>query len=310
MKIDRLLTIIVMLLNRDRISAKELADKFEVSIRTIYRDIDSINMAGIPIISYPGNLGGFGIMENYKLNHQLLTLDNLCSMLSVLSDVNASLGNKELDASIEKLKNLVPKEQASDFDRLLDQMIIEVQPWEISEKVKGYVKDIRYAISRNHQIRIKYRNYSNDVSVRTVEPMSLVFRGYAWYVFGYCRLKEDYRLFRLSRIIEVEIEQQIFIRRDGSYTDKERFVDDMFEVKLKFDAEVRTRVEDVFPKDSISIQDNGDLIVDTVFNKGEKNFGLILSFGEYVEVLEPKRLRDSFANRTSKMYKKYFRDEP
>ena len=76
MKIDRMLTIIVMLLNRDRVSAKELSEKFEVSVRTIYRDIDTINMAGIPIISYPGNNGGFGIMENYKLNHQLMTLDN------------------------------------------------------------------------------------------------------------------------------------------------------------------------------------------------------------------------------------------
>ncbi len=91
MKIERLLTIIVILLNRKQITAKELADRFDVSVRTIYRDIDSINMAGIPVISYPGANGGYGIMDNYKLNHQLLTLDNLASMLSTLSGINSTL---------------------------------------------------------------------------------------------------------------------------------------------------------------------------------------------------------------------------
>ena len=84
MKIDRLLSIIVILLNRDKVTAKELSEKFEVNIRTIYRDIDSINMAGIPIVSYPGNNGGFGIMENYKINHQILSLNDMASILSAL----------------------------------------------------------------------------------------------------------------------------------------------------------------------------------------------------------------------------------
>ena len=88
MKIDRMMTIIVILLNRNRVTAKELAEKFEVSVRTIYRDIDAIDMAGIPIISYSGNNGGFGIMDNYKLNHQLLTPNNLCSLLSTLQGFN------------------------------------------------------------------------------------------------------------------------------------------------------------------------------------------------------------------------------
>ncbi|MFD2387459.1 helix-turn-helix transcriptional regulator [Enterococcus rivorum] len=104
MKIERLLTIIVMLLNRNRITANELAEKFEVSVRTIYRDIETINLAGIPIISHSGNNGGFSIYESYKLNHQVLTLNNLSSLLSVLKDINSTVDDIDLESSIESYK--------------------------------------------------------------------------------------------------------------------------------------------------------------------------------------------------------------
>ena len=111
MKIERMLTIIVMLLNRNRVTANELAEKFEVSIRTIYRDIETINLAGIPIISHAGNNGGFSIYEDYKLNNQVLPLNNLSSLLSVLKDINSTLDDSELDSSIEKLQNIVPEKK-------------------------------------------------------------------------------------------------------------------------------------------------------------------------------------------------------
>jgi predicted DNA-binding transcriptional regulator YafY len=91
MRIDRMLSITVMLLNRDRVSARELAEKFEISIRTVYRDIEAINLAGIPVISYPGNSGGFGIMENYRLDRQLLTLNDMLGILTALKGVNSAL---------------------------------------------------------------------------------------------------------------------------------------------------------------------------------------------------------------------------
>ncbi len=116
MKIDRMMTIIVMLLNRKRVTAKELADKFEVSVRTIYRDIDAIDMAGVPIISYSGNNGGFGIMENYKLDHQLLTPNNLCSLLTALQGINYTFEDIELESSIEKLRTLIPKDETHHLD--------------------------------------------------------------------------------------------------------------------------------------------------------------------------------------------------
>lgn len=124
-----MLTITIMLLNRERISAKELADKFEISVRTVYRDIEAINLAGIPIISYSGNNGGFGIMENYKIDRQLLTLNDMTAILSALKGVNTTLEDRELDSAIEKIKSLLPRDRAFEMDQRSEQIIFDILPW-------------------------------------------------------------------------------------------------------------------------------------------------------------------------------------
>ncbi len=308
MKIDRMLTIIVILLNRSRIPAKELAEKFEVSVRTIYRDIDAINMAGIPVISYPGNNGGFGIMENYKLSHQLLTLSNLCSMLSALKGINSTLEDVELDASIEKLRTLIPQDQVDQFDLHMEQVIIGMPPWAYSSKEKELVKKIRHAITESKVIRISYRNYKSESSDRQIEPMSIVFKGYTWYLFAYCRLKTDYRIFKISRINDVTVEHEHFIRKEKSYHDVEvASKEDVssINITLKFAAQVRAKVEDIFEKDKIEILSTGEMIVTAQFPEKEWYLGLIFSFGEHVEVLGPEKVRQTVAERVKSMYKKY-----
>ncbi len=250
MKIDRMLTIIVILLNRSRISAKELAEKFEVSVRTVYRDIEAINMAGIPIISYPGNNGGFGIMENYKLNHQLLTLNNLYSILSALKGINSTLEDVELESSIEKLRNLIPQDKTHHLDLHMEQIIIGMPPWAYTSKQKQLVKkNIRNTITQSQLITITYRNYTNATSTRQIEPMSLVFKGYTWYLFAYCHLKTDFRVFRISRIIDLQVEDVRFKRREKSYQEIEEASKKLVSltcITLKFAPQVRTRVEDIF----------------------------------------------------------------
>ncbi len=183
MRVERMLTIIVMLLNRPRISAKELADKFEVSIRTVYRDLDAINQAGIPVISYQGNNGGFGIMDNYKLSHQLLTFENLSSILAALKGFNSSFEDSELDGSIEKLRNLIPADKVDELSQQMKQIIITKQPWTKSSRHKELISLLRQAIENTRMVHIDYRNYAGEISSRQVEPISLVFKGYTWYLF-------------------------------------------------------------------------------------------------------------------------------
>lgn len=308
MKIDRMLTIIVMLLNRDRVSAKELSDKFEVSTRTIYRDIDSINLAGIPIISYTGSQGGFAIMDNYKLSHQLLTLDNLCSMLSVLKGFNATLDDRALESSIEKLRSLVPKEQARHLERISDQIILDVTPWGYRAEQKALVGELRRAISTASVVEFSYRNYNTMASKRQVEPMSLVFKGYAWYLFGYCRLREDVRTFKLARIEGLQVQADHFMPRDMCYEDMARDFqasDAPIDITLKFTAQVRSRVEDIFDPGIIEFLDNGDMVVNAQFSGADWYMPLILSFGEHVTVLGPEGVRQEIAGRIGFMYGLY-----
>lgn len=308
MKIDRMLTIIVMLLNRSRISAKELAEKFGISVRTVYRDIESINLAGIPIISYPGNNGGFGIIENYKLDHQLLTLNNLFSILSALKGINSTLEDVELESSIEKLRNLIPQDKTHHLDLHMEQIIISIQPWEYTTKQKQRVKIIQNAITQTQLIKISYRNYANETSTRQIEPMSLVFKGYTWYLFAYCHLKTDYRVFKISRIIDLQVEDIIFTRREKSYREIEEASKKqvpLTNITLKFAPQVRTRVEDVFDRENIEILNTGELVVTAQFPKKEWYFSMIFSFGEYVEVLGPERVRRAVASRIKSMHEKY-----
>ncbi len=146
MKINRLLAIVVMLLNREKISASELAEKFEVSVRTIYRDIEAINLAGIPIVSQVGNNGGFYIIDNYKINHQLLTLEDMISIIEALKNMNRLLEDKSIDVAIEKVKNIVPKEKKDVFDLHFDQMFIDILPWGFK---KCDEENLKYTIIHN-----------------------------------------------------------------------------------------------------------------------------------------------------------------
>lgn len=308
MKIERMLTIIVMLLNRNRVTANELAEKFEVSVRTIYRDIETINLAGIPIISHSGNNGGFSIYESYKLNHQLLTLHNLSSLLSVLKDINSTVDDIELESSIEKLQNIIPKNKEEYLKLHMEEIIIDLHPYGDAPDQKTLVKTLRRAITQTNVLTIDYRNYDNIISKRQVEPMSLVFKNYTWYLFAYCLLKEEFRIFRVSRISDFHIENRTFERREKSYHESMALLNEqakMTTVVLKVSPKMKSRVEDVFNKEDIAVLETGELLVTATFPEKEWLFSLIFSFGEHIEILEPKELRQKMATKLSLMIEKY-----
>ncbi len=308
MRIDRMLSIIVMLLNRNRISARELSDKFEVSIRTVYRDIDAINLAGIPIVSYSGNNGGFGILDNYKIDHQLLTFNDMCAMLSALKGVNTTLEDKELDSAIEKIKSLVPKDKADKLDLYLQQIVIDMLPWGYTNVKKERMKVIQKAIINNNILKFNYKNSKGEESIRKVEPMTLIYKSYAWYLFSFCLLKKEHRIFRLSRMKKLEILNDIFIRKNTTYHD---FMNpDMTNVKmvpfvLRFTQAVRGKVEDYFEEEQIEYKENGDIIVNGSFPEDQWIYSFILGFGEYVEVMKPENIREIIQEKAKKILNNY-----
>jgi predicted DNA-binding transcriptional regulator YafY len=308
MRIDRMLSITVMLLNRDRISARELAEKFEISVRTVYRDIEAINMAGIPVISYPGNDGGFGIMENYKIDRQLLSLNDMLTILTALKGINTGLENSEVESAIEKISNLVPKDKAEEMELFFKQIVIDIAPYGHSEKYKNNLKMIQRSIADNRLIGITYMNAKGEKLERIIEPMTLIIKGYTWYLFAYCRERNDYRIFRFSRIKNATELDEHFKRKDVShskYISQNDSTQTLMPIALRFSSEVRVKVEDYFEQEQMEVQENGDIIIKVNYPEDEWVYSFILSYGEHVEVLEPEHLKKIICEKAKKIAEKY-----
>lgn len=312
MRIDRMLAITVLLLNRDRVTAKELAQRFEVSVRTIYRDLDAINMAGIPIVSFPGNRGGYGILDNYKLDHQLLTLKDMTAILTSLKSVQSILDDREIGNAFEKIANLIPPDKAEQAARLTGQIAIDMLPWGPHQALHDCLKHLHQAITDNCLIHFHYHSMKGERISRTVEPMTLVMKGFVWYLFGFCRLRNDFRIFRLSRIKELIVLNETFNRRQASHTSyfkSEQTNLPSVDLVLRFSPQVRTAITDYFKEEDITPHPDGSLLVKVTLTESEWIYGMILSYGEHIEVLAPERVRRIISQRIQKMAENYSKDQ-
>lgn len=311
MRIDRMLAITVILLNKERVSARELANRFEVSVRTIYRDVDAISAAGIPITSYAGNQGGFKILDTFKLDRQLLTMKDMLSILSALKGINVTLENKELDSAIDKITNLVPDDKTNLLEDHLQQVSIDILPWGYFKTQQKYLKEIHNAISGSRIIEFEYENAKGEVVTRKVEPMTLIFKGYAWYLFSFCLYRNDYRLFRLSRINSLETSDELYTRKEITY--KEYFKEsyskaEKVNLKLKFPISSKQKAVECFGDENMKTDNDGNLIVNFSSIEDEWIYSMLLAFGENVEVLEPAYIREILKEKAEKIFNIYKHD--
>jgi predicted DNA-binding transcriptional regulator YafY len=308
MRIDRMLGIVVILLNRDRISAKYLSERFEVSVRTIYRDIESINLAGIPIVAYAGNNGGFGIMENYRLDRQVLTLQDMTSILTALKGVSSTLEDNDLDNVTEKILSLVPNDKLDLLKQRFDEFCIDIMPWGYKPKTKEYLKDIQRAISEKILIQFDYRNTKNEKGCRIIEPMTLVFKGYAWYLFGFCRSKNDFRIFKIIRMNNLSLTGDSFKRKEKSYQDFAKQPSEqlkLIDVVLHYKKEYRGQVEEYYDEANILYNDDESITVKFSVPNDSWLQSMILASGEYVEVIEPAYLRNIIKEKAERILLTY-----
>lgn len=311
MRIDRMLGIVVILLNRDRISAKSLAERFEVSVRTIYRDIEAINMAGIPIVAYAGNNGGFGIIENYRLDKQVLTLKEMTSIITALKGVSNTLKDDDLETVTEKILSLVPDDKMAQLKQSVEELCIDIMPWGYKEKSKEYLKGIQLAISERRLIEFDYCNTRNEKCSRIVEPMTLVYKGYAWYLFGFCQTRNDYRIFKLLRMNNLKLTDESFERKEKTYHEFMKFTLDknkMINIVLRYSAELKSLVEEYFDESHIEYQSDGGIIVKIALPEDNWLHSIILGSGENVEVLEPAYLRNIIKQKAEKILQLYKHD--
>ncbi|MDD9270669.1 helix-turn-helix transcriptional regulator [Paenibacillus sp. GCM10023248] len=310
MKIDRLLAITMLLLNRRRISAKELAERFEVSLRTVYRDVEAINQAGIPIVSYAGLSGGYEIMDQYRLERQFLSLEELQSIIVGLKGIRSTVGEQEIGNLLDKVGALVAKSEMNTASRLDNQLIIDMNPWRQDSQDQEKLGRLRTAIKESKQITFQYISSQSEQSVRTAEPMSIVAKGFGWYLYGYCLLRQDYRTFRLSRMKEIEVLDQTFERRAdvaqplqhgwGQWDSRA-----LITMVLHAQPSIRAQIEDYFQTKQIAYQPDGSMIVTAQQPNEPWLHNMLLGFGPGVRILEPSHLAAVIKEKAEKIVALY-----
>ena len=308
MRIDRMLAIVVILLNRRKITAKELAGRFEVSLRTVYRDINALNLAGIPVISNQGTGGGYELPDNYKFNKQFMSISDLRAILAALKGVHAVLDDDDMAMIFEKVHSLLPEDERQGLTSESDRIIFDTQGWGSQDKTGAKIQQLYEAIKSRHMVRIDYRDSYGRASQREIEPLTLVMKGYAWYIYAYCRKRRDTRLFKLTRLKQLEVVEMTFASKHRSY----RKTDTRWEPKeknirvvLKFSNRVRHLVEDYLDDAQLLTEDDRWLTVAVQVPDGEWLMGMILSYGPMVEVLDPPNLVRRVRKRVAAMAQIY-----
>ena len=300
MKIDRLVSIIMILLDKKRIGAQELADLFEVSPRTIYRDIDTINMAGIPVCSIPGVGGGFEIMQNYKIDKNVFSTTDLAAILMGLSSISSMIRGDELVNALAKVRSFIPADRAKDIELKANQIYIDLSPWMGNRNIKAYLETVKRAIQEKKLLSFKYTDRYGNVTARIAEPYQLVLKSSQWYWQGYCHKRDDYRLFRFSRISNLLITEESFVPRD--YPKPQIEFNDILEtmqttIKIRIHKSAMERVLDFSTYENVLADGDEHYIISFPFIENEYYYNILLSFGDKCECLEPIHIRKEMKRR-------------
>lgn len=304
MKVDRLVSIIMTLLDKKRIGAQELANTFEVSPRTIYRDIEAINMAGIPIRSISGVGGGFEIMPEYKIDKNVFSAADLSAILMGLSSLSNMVRGDELVNVFAKVKSFIPAEKAKDIEIKANQICIDLSPWIGNRNIQSYIETLKTALQDCKLISFEYIAHRGNKTVRIVEPYQLVLKSSHWYFYGYCCNRNDYRLFRLSRMSNLQVRQETFTPRDHQkpILDFEDFLVAMqAEIKIRIHKSLLDRVLEYCTYDRFVPDGDEHYIVNFPFIENDYHYDILLGFGDKCECLSPVHIRAEIKRKIQNM---------
>ena len=298
MKIDRLMGIITILLQNGKTTAPYLAERFEVSRRTILRDLETLCQAGIPIITEQGGRGGISIMEGYQLDRSLLTADELQRLIAGLKSINSVSKESKPDSLLLKL---APNKTIA---ALADCIMIDLSSHyrdSLSEKISL----IKEAITSRRLIFFDYYYRKGQVK-RKVEPYFVVFKWTAWYVLGWCTERADFRLFKLNRLWDLSITDEVFMPREVPLEtiSLDNALPDQNKIEILFDRSVRFRLIEDYGLHCYTETDRG-LLMKLNYTNRENAIAWVLSFGDQAEVLAPPDVRDEIAAIVRKLAARY-----
>ena len=296
MKIDRLIGILSVLLQREKTTAPELAERFEVSRRTINRDIEDLCKAGIPIRTSQGTGGGISIMDGYRMDRTILTSKDMQMILAGLRSLDSVSGNSYYGQLMEKIQA-----GSSSLISGRDSILIDLSSW-YRESLTPKIETIQDAIGDRHLVRFQYFSPSGD-SERTVEPYYLVFHWSSWYLWGWCRDRAAFRLFKLNRMDSVRETEENFECRVAPLPDlsNEKIFPGRIRVKALFEPDQKWRLVEDFGPECFVENDDGRLLFTTDHTDLESLVAWLMTFGDKAEVLEPEEAREAVARMAKRM---------
>jgi predicted DNA-binding transcriptional regulator YafY len=299
MQVNRLFEIVYILLEKGTVKAKDLADHFGVSVRTIYRDIDVLSTANIPIYTNNGKGGGISILDSFVLDKSLISEDEQNQLLVALQSLEKMNLNDE-QKLLNKMSTLFNKDVRSWIE-------IDFSSWGTDNTQNERFNKIREAIINRKLIEFTYFNSYGEENRRQVEPLQILFKDKSWFLKAYCRLKKDYRIFKISRIRNIQVLEQHY-EREIIKDYKEEYDNaksNAITLKMKISKDMTYRVYDEFEKENIRQIEDGDFIVEIDYPENEWLYGYIMSFGEYAKVLSPEQVKKNIIKKLEKNLNNY-----
>ena len=291
MKIDRLLGITIYLLNHGVVSARVLAEEFEVSIRTILRDMETLSLAGIPVTSLYGTEGGYKILENYKLDSKLMDAEDYSYILTALQGLQSGYNKKGIRDTFEKIHHNAPDK------KLKQNIFVDLSACHEGNHIDEYIKSIEKSITDKKCIHFNYTNSNNKTSGKEVEPIGLQYKWYAWYLLAYCHLSKNYRWYKLIRMRElsetnipfsIEHESSDILMKRIEEEDNQSYTT----IKLKCKNEIKIPVQE-YLRGKILVENEEYFILQIEEPTQERMwFSLLLGIGNDIEVQETDTIKE------------------
>ena len=296
---------VYLLMNKETVTAKELAERFEVSVRTVYRDVETLSMAGIPVYTRTGRNGGISLTEQFVLNKMLVTKEDQEQILAALASLKETGAGRE-DETLEKLGAFFQAEPQN-------WVSIDFSDW--SGRRKEMFEEIRAAILSHTVLSFDYYGQYGEMTRRIVEPMQLLFKDYTWYLRAFCREREDMRQFKILRMKRMTMLEEKFTPRQIEFReenqeeiakDQQQVGGEVFpQISLWIDKKEAYRVYDRFEEEEITVLPDGNFKIQMNCIMDDWVYGMILSFGPSAKVLEPETVRTEIKKRIHEMGEKY-----
>lgn len=298
MKIERLIGIITTLQQKEKVTAPYLAEKFEVSRRTINRDIEDICQAGIPIVTTQGTNGGITLMEGFALDTTVFTRQELSAVFTGLKTLDSVSTSRSADKLADKMG-------AGDVLDSTEPMTIDLASF-YKSSLSSKIEQIKKAIGERRCIGFHYY-YNKGEADKVIEPYQIVFRWSDWYVFGYCKQRQDFRLYKLRRLWDLQLSEENYEERviPGEKLQFGSHMADDYFITAIYDAGVKYKLVEEYGPDSFSIMDDGRLYAKWGFSSAEDAMSWFLSFGDKVQIMEPPEMVEKMKKTLASISEKY-----